>query len=143
MTQEEAQAYLIRARDAPRDIAMLDTESQWVQDGIARLRKMQMRDEFTTAIASLKRYARNIDRKRKTAQFVRKRASALIDRVPDARGREILRRRYMERETWEQIGAAIMYDPHYCTRLCKKALSAFGACERMIEDDSETVHRLS
>ena len=31
MTQEEAQAYLIRARDAPRDIAVLDAERQWVQ----------------------------------------------------------------------------------------------------------------
>ena len=54
MTQEEAQAYLIRARDAPRDIAMLDTESQWVQDGIARLRKMQMRDEFAPRHSQLK-----------------------------------------------------------------------------------------
>ena len=91
------------------------------------MRKMQVRDEFAPAIDRLKRYARNIDRKRKTARFVRKRASALIDRVPDARGREILRRRYMERETWEQIGVAIMYDTRYCARLCKKALSAFGS----------------
>ena len=127
MTQEEAQAYLIRASDAPRDIAALDAESQWVQDAIARLRKMQVRDEFAPAIDRLKRYARNIDRKRETAQFVRKRASALIDRVPDVRGREILCRRYLQRETWGQIGAAIMYDPHYCARLHKKALSAFGS----------------
>ena len=127
MTSAEAKAYLTRARDAERDIVLLDDDCRWAQDGIARLRKMQVRDEFTPAIDRLKHYARNIDRKRKTAQFVRKRASALIDRVPDARGREILRRRYMERETWEQIGAAIMYDPHYCARLHKKALSAFGS----------------
>lgn len=127
MTAEQVKSYFIRARDAPRDIAVLDIESQWVQDSIARLRKMQVRDEFAPAIDRLKRYARNIDRKRKTAQFVRKRASALIDRVPDARGCEILRRRYMERETWEQIGAAIMYDPRNCARLHKKALSAFGS----------------
>ena len=124
MTQEEAQAHLIRARDMPRDIAVLDTERQWVQDGIARLRKMQVRDEFTPAIDRLKRYVRNIDRKRKTAQFVRKRASALIDRVPDARGREILRRRYMERQTWEQIGEAFCYDVRYCSRLHNKALAS-------------------
>ena len=62
MTAEQVKAYLIRARDVPCDIAVLDTESRWVQDGIARLRKMQVRDEFAPAIASLKRYARNIAR---------------------------------------------------------------------------------
>jgi hypothetical protein len=47
--------------------------------------------------------------------------------MTDERAREILRRRYLQRETWEQIGAAIMYEPHYCAKLHKKALSAFGS----------------
>ena len=66
MTSAEAKAYLTRARDAERDIVLLD----------------------------------------------------------DARGREILRRRYMERQTWEQIGEALCYDVRYCSRLHNMALAS-------------------
>mgnify|MGYP000876767754 CR=1 FL=1 len=124
MTSAEAKAYLTRARDAERDIVLLDDDCRWAMDSIANLKRIQSHNDLAPAIDRLKHYARNIDRKRKTAQFVRKRASALIDLVPDARAREILRRRYMERQTWEQIGEALCYDVRYCSRLHNKALAS-------------------
>ena len=127
MTSAEAKAYLTRARDAERDIVLLDDDCRWAMDNIAHLKRIQSHNDLAPAIDRLKHYARHVARKRPALIRLREEAAARIDRVPDARGREILRRRYMERETWELIGAAIMYDPHYCARLHKKALSAFGS----------------
>ena len=46
----------------------------------------------------------------------------MIDRIRDVRGREILRMRYMQCKTWEQIGEALCYDVRYCSGLHNKAL---------------------
>lgn len=127
MTQAEAKAYLIRASDAASDAVCCEYEYRWAMDGIERIRAMREQKALAPAIAKLKRYARSNHTKREALVRMREDAAARIDRMTDKRAREILRRRYLQRETWEQIGAAIMYDPHYCARLHKKALSAFGS----------------
>lgn len=123
MTSAEAKAYLTCARDAERDIVLLDDDRRWAIDSIANLKRIQSHNDLASAIDRLKHYARHIARKRPALIRLRE-AAARIDRVPDARGREILRRRYMERQTWEQIGEALCYDVRYCSRLHNKALAS-------------------
>lgn len=124
MTSAEAKAYLTRARDAELDIVMLDDDCRWAMDNIAHLKRIQSHNDLAPAIDRLKHYARHVARKRPALIRLREEAAARIDRVPDARGREILRRRYMERQTWEQIGEALCYDVRYCSRLHNIALAS-------------------
>ena len=124
MTSAEAKAYLTRARDAERDIVLLDDDRRWAMDIIANLKRIQSHNDLASAIDRLKHYARHVARKRPALIRLREEAAAWIDRVPDARGREILRRRYMERQTWEQIGEALCYDVRYCSRLHNMALAS-------------------
>jgi hypothetical protein len=54
MTQEEAQAYLIRARDAASDAVCCEYEYHWAMDGIERIRAMRVQKALAPAIAKLK-----------------------------------------------------------------------------------------
>lgn len=40
MTSAEAKAYLTRARDAERDIVLLDDDHRWAMDNIANLKRI-------------------------------------------------------------------------------------------------------
>lgn len=124
MTSAEAKAYLTRARDVADDIRSCESEALWVMENIAHLKRIQSHNDLVPAIKTLTRYGRRIHACRHELIRLREEAAARIDRVPDARGREILRRRYMERQKWEQIGGALCYDVRYCSRLHNIALAS-------------------
>ena len=124
MTRNDVKERLTRAKDAERDILLLDGEHHWAMDNIADLKRIQSHNDLAPAIASLKRYDRGIVAQRDALLHMRGSVLAQIERVPDVRGREILHRRYVERETWEQIGEALCYDVRYCSRLHNRALDA-------------------
>lgn len=124
MTSEEAKAYLIRARDAVHDIRSCESEAIWAMKNAAHLKRLQAGSDLAPAIKTLSRCGRRARIRRHALICLREAVATRIDRVPDARGREILRRRYMERQTWEQIGEALCYDVRYCSRLHNMALAS-------------------
>lgn len=122
MTRGDCKAYFARAMYAPREVALLDEETDWIARHVERLKDLQAHEEFSPAIARLRAYGKRITAKRRAAIKRYEKAAAMIDRIRDVRGREILRMRYLQRKTWEQIGEALCYDVRYCSRLHNKAL---------------------
>lgn len=80
MTSAEAKAYLTRARDAERDIVLLDDDHRWAMDSIANLKRIQSHNDLAPAIDRLKHYARHVARKRPALIRLREEAAARIDR---------------------------------------------------------------
>lgn len=122
MTREACKAYFTRAMYAPREVILLDEETDWIARHVERLKDLQAHEEFSPAIARLRAYGKRITAKRRAVMEQYEKATAMIDRIRDVRGRKILRMRYMQRKTWEQIGEALCYDVRYCLRLHNKAL---------------------
>lgn len=57
---------------------------------------------------------------------MKREAQAAIDRVEDARYRELLELYYIDRYTWEQVATTMGYDVRHVTRLHGEALQAFA-----------------
>ena len=129
MTEEDAKNYLMRVQYAPRDIAMLDEDYRWACNGIERIKALWSCACPPSALAALERYAKQTAAKRNEFLLLQKEAAARIDRVPDARLRDILSMRYLQGEKMETIALALCYEARYVARLHKKALAAFAAVE--------------
>lgn len=56
---------------------------------------------------------------------MKREAQAAIDRVEDARYREVLELYYIDRYTWEQVATTMGYDVRHITRLHGEALRDF------------------
>ena len=64
---------------------------------------------------------------KKTDELIDKRDELIriIDRLPDRRHREILKRRYAECQPWEKVCELTTYSPRQAFRLHREALEAF------------------
>ena len=129
MTEEDAKNYLMRVQYSPRDIALLDEEYRWACNGIERIKALWSCACPPSALAAVERYAKRIAAKRNVLLRLQKEAAARIDRVPDARLRDILSMRYLQGEELKTIASALCYEARYVARLHKKALAAFADAE--------------
>nr|DAF12936.1 MAG TPA: Protein of unknown function (DUF1492) [Caudoviricetes sp.] len=130
-----AKEYLQKIREGERLLRLLEAEHTQCRADIIALKGVNYDKplvtgggqpvDLSTAIAKLEYYAERVNRQWGAVITRREEAKALIAKVPDVRYREVLTRRYILCESWEQIACAMGYNYRWTTRLHGAALGAF------------------
>lgn len=130
-----AKEYLQKVRDGERLLRLLEAEHAQCKADIIALKGISYDKPIVTgggrpgdlsaAIAKLEYYAERVNRQWDAVIARREEAKALIAKVSDARYSEVLTRRYILCESWEQIACAMGYNYRWTTRLHGAALGAF------------------
>lgn len=131
MTNQEKKEHLQKYRTAEREEKRLELE---IQRWRSRAEKMTTGHSLASGGTgdgrSLEHTVERIDeltgqlvRQREELVSLRRSIGAAIDGVPDARLRELLRLRYIEGMTWEQVSVSMNYSYMQVCRLHGKALS--------------------
>ena len=130
-----AKEYLQKVREGERLLRLLETEHAQCKADIIALKGISYNKPIVTcggrpgdlsaAIAKLEYYAERVNRQWDAVIARREEAKTLIAKMSDARYREVLTRRYILCESWEQIACAMGYNYRWTTRLHGAALGAF------------------
>lgn len=129
-----AKEYLWRVRDAERDLKRLEQEYEQAKADILHLKAIQYDGDKVTggkigdlsdAIAAIVSYAEQLNEQWDKLIALRKEAKALIERIADGRYREVLTRRYLQGQSWEQVAVCMGYDYYHVHKLHGKALKIF------------------
>lgn len=130
-----AKEYLQKIREGERLLRLLETEHAQCEADIRNLKGMNYDRPIVTgggrpvdlsaAIVKLEGYAERVNRQWDSVIEMREEAKALIAKVPDARYRDILTRRYILSERWEQIACAMGYTYRWVAHMHGAALRAF------------------
>ena len=109
----QAKAYLWRVRDAERELKRLDKVSN------SRI------GDLSDAIAALESYAERIAAQWDKLIVLREDAKVRIGQLEDWRYREVLTRRYLQGQSWEQVAVDMGYDYYHVHKLHRRALRIF------------------
>lgn len=130
-----AKEYLQKVREGERLLRLLETEHTQCKTDIIALKGVSYDKPIVTgggqpgdlsaAIARLEYYAERVNRQWDTVIAQREEAKTLIAKMSDARYREVLTRRYILCESWEQIACAMGYTYRWVTHMHGAALRAF------------------
>lgn len=130
-----AKEYLQKVREGERLLRLLETEHAKCKADIIALKGVSYDKPIVTgggrpgdlsaAIAKLEYYAERVNRQWDAVIARREEAKTLITKMSDARYREVLTRRYILCESWEQIACVMGYNYRWTTRLHGAALGAF------------------
>lgn len=129
-----AKEYFWRVRDAERDLKSLEQEYEQAKADILHLKAIQYDGDKVTggkigdlsdAIAAIVSYAEQLNEQWDKLIALRKEAKALIERIADGRYREVLTRRYLQGQSWEQVAVCMGYDYYHVHKLHGKALKIF------------------
>lgn len=135
MTNQEKKAWLMQYRAAEREERRLSEElERWrsrAESATARYgadtcgggdgRSLEHAAEHIAHLAA------QLEHQRIGLVRLRREIGAAIDAVPDARHRELLRLRYIDGRTWEQVAEFMGYDdPRWVYVLHSNALNALG-----------------
>jgi hypothetical protein len=129
-----AKEYLWRVRDAERDLKRLEQEYEQAKADILHLKAIQYDADKVTggkigdlsdAIAALEGYAERVNTQWDRLITLRKEAGALIEQIADGRYREVLTRRYLHGQSWEQVAVDMGYDYYHVHKLHGRALKIF------------------
>lgn len=129
-----AKEYLWRVRDAERDLKSLEQEYEQAKADILHLKAIQYDGDKVTggkigdlsdAIAVIEGYMERLNAQWDKLIALRKEAKVLIDQISDGRYREILTRRYLQGQSWEQVAVCMGYDYYHVHKLHGKALKIF------------------
>lgn len=130
----QAKAYLWRVRDAERELKRLEEEYEQAKADILYLRAIQYDADKVTggkigdlsdAIAALEGYAERIAVQWDKLIALREDAKVLIERIADGRYREVLTRRYLQGQSFEQAAVGMGFDYRWTRRLHGRALNEF------------------
>ncbi|MCD8087118.1 MAG: hypothetical protein LUE22_00820 [Oscillospiraceae bacterium] len=134
MTIDETKAYLQRYREAGRQAARLEQE-------IARWKAQSQRltasygtappgggngRSIEAAVTHVDELTRELSAQVEALLALRREVETAISAVEDARHRELLRCRYIDGQTWEQIAEAMAYDIRWIYKLHRSALQEVG-----------------
>lgn len=130
-----AKEYLQKVREGERLLRLLEAEHAQCEADIRNLKGMnydkpvvtgggQLMD-LSAAIARLEGYAERVNRQWDAVVEMREEAKARIARVSDARYRDVLTRRYILCESWEQIACVMGYAYRHVLRVHGAALQKF------------------
>ncbi|MCD8087558.1 MAG: hypothetical protein LUE22_03075 [Oscillospiraceae bacterium] len=135
MTIDETKAYLQRYREAGQQAARLEREiDRWK----AQARRLTVSygtappvtgDSVEAAAAHVDELTRELAAQVEALLALRQEIEASISAVEDARHRELLRRRYIDGQTWEQIAGAMHYSTRWVKRMHCSALQEAGKAE--------------
>lgn len=130
----QAKAYLWRVRDAERELKRLEEEYEQAKSDILHLRAMEYDKDkvsnsrigdLSDAIAALESYAERIAAQCDKLIVLREDAKARIGQLEDWRYREVLTRRYLQGQSWEQVAVDMGYDYYHVHKLHRRALRIF------------------
>ena len=130
----QAKAYLWRVRDAEREIKRLEEEYEQAKSDILHLRAMEYDKDkvsnsrigdLSDAIVALESYAERIAAQWDKLTALREDAKARIGQLEDWRYREVLTRRYLQGQSWEQVAVDMGYDYYHVHKLHGRALRIF------------------
>ncbi len=129
-----AKEYLWRVRDAERDLKRLEQEYEQAKADILHLKAIQYDGDKVTggkigdlsdAIAAIEGYMERLNAQWDKLIALRKEAKALIGQIADGRYREVLTRRYLQGQSWEQVAVDMGYDYYYVQKIHRRALKIF------------------
>nr|WP_325190619.1 hypothetical protein [uncultured Selenomonas sp.] len=129
-----AKEYLWRVRDAERDLKRLEQEYEQAKADILHLKAIQYDadkviggkiGDLSDAIAAVEGYMERLNAQWDKLIALRKEAKVLIERIADGRYRDVLTRRYLQGQSWEQMAVEMFYDYHHVHKLHKYALIVF------------------
>ena len=130
----QAKAYLWRVRDAERELKRLEEEYEQAKSDILHLKAMvydkdkvsnSRIGDLSDAIAALEGYAERIAKQWDKLIALREDAKARIGQLEDWRYREVLTRRYLQGQSWEQVAVDMGYDYYHVHKLHGRALGIF------------------
>lgn len=130
----QAKAYLWRVRDAERELKRLEEEYEQAKSDILHLRAMEYDKDkvsnsrigdLSDAIAALESYAERIAAQWDKLIVLREDAKVRIGQLEDWRYREVLTRRYLQGQSWEQVAVDMGYDYYHVHKLHRRALRIF------------------
>ena len=138
MTSKEKIAWLKRYRGINRRInRLLEEKSRWW--GLATKRTQTIsdmphggngEDKTQLAIEKIVEIEKQIDDEIDKLVKVRSEIETAIDTLPNETLKELMERRYIDGQKWEQIAAAMMYDYRWVLRLHGKALSMLNTPQK-------------
>ena len=131
----QAKAYLWRVRDAERELKRLEEEYEQAKSDILHLRAAMEYDkdkvsnsrigDLSDAIVALESYTERIAAQWDKLIALREDAKARIGQLEDWRYREVLTRRYLQGQSWEQVAVDMGYDYYHVHKLHRRALRIF------------------
>lgn len=142
-----AKEYLWRVRDAARELKRLEQEYAQARADILHLRAIQYDGDkvsggkigdLSDAIAALEGYAERMNAQWDALIALREEARARIALLADGRYREVLMRRYLQGESWEQVAVGMGYGYHHIHKIHGRALNKFSQSEKWIQMDTST-----
>ena len=144
----QVRAYLWRVRDAERELKLLEQEYEQAKADILHLKAIQYDADKITggkigdlsdAIAALEKYAERVNAKWDELIAMREEAKERIGEITEGRYREVLYRRYLQGQSWEQMAVEMFYDYHHIHKLHKYALIIFQeVLSHWIQKDTST-----
>lgn len=129
-----AKEYLWRVRDATRELKRLEQEYEQARNDILNLKAISYdtdkitggkHGDLSDAIVKLEGYAQRIAAKWDELIKMREEAGRRIETLKDRRFQQVLKRRYLQEQPWEQIAYILGYDYRYVLKLHGKALQNF------------------
>ena len=126
--------YLWRVRDAERDLKSLEQEYEQAKADILHLKAIQYDGDKVTggkigdlsdSIAAIEGYMERLNEQWDKLIALREEAKVLIGQIADGRYREVLVRRYLQGQSWEQVAVDMGYDYYYVQKIHRRALKIF------------------
>lgn len=131
---KQVRTYLWRVRDAERELKLLEQEYEQAKADILHLQAIQYDadkvsggkiGDLSDAIAALEGYAERVNTQWDRLITLRKEAGALIEQIEDGRYREVLKRRYLQGQSLEEIAVDLRYNYRWIKRLHGRAMGEF------------------
>lgn len=131
MTRDEKKEYLRRYMRINREIDRLLAEKERWKDLALKVTPTYSdmpkgshsgADRVQNAIEKIDEIERMIDEKIDTLVDLRKEIETILNRIQDSRQKEVLHRRYILGQKWEQIAAQMHIDIRWIYRIHKNAL---------------------
>ena len=134
-----AKEYLRRVRDAESDLRSAEMDYQRARDDVMNLKAIEYDKDkvnnshigdLSDAIAALEKYAARVSEQWDRLIAMREEAKERIGEIADGRYREVLHRRYLQGESWENIAVGMGYAFRTVLWLHGKALKQFEVPEK-------------
>lgn len=142
MTSQEKIKWLSRCKDIDRKIqSKCDEVSVWmsratkITSTISDMPKGgQQENKTETTVEKIMQIDAEINREIDELVKIKAEVRSAISAVPNSTYREVLERRYIRGQKWEQIAVEMAYEYHYVCRLHGKALEMLDIEKRINKD---------
>ena len=128
--QEAVKRYLSQHRSHEVDLRIAGYMKAIAQEELTNLQGKRYsgrtREKIEDFKKKLKQGIRDAQRRENKALQGMKEIETVIEKLEDPQQKEVLKQRYLQRETWETIAESIYYSTEYTHQIHRKALSAIA-----------------